>query len=63
MVSVIRRWIVDQLMLGEFASYRDVCRKSVWVALKVSLVAYGLISAAISCSTASACCPTISARR
>ena len=42
MVSVIRRWIVDQLMLGEFASYRDVCRKSVWVALKVSLVAYGL---------------------
>lgn len=42
MVSVIRKWIVDQLMFGEFASYRDVCRKSVWVALKVSLVAYGL---------------------
>ena len=42
MGSVIRKWIVDQLMFGEFASYRDVCRKSVFVALKVSLVAYGL---------------------
>jgi diguanylate cyclase (GGDEF)-like protein len=42
MVSVIRRWIVDQLMFGEFASYRDVCRKSIWVALKVSVLAYGL---------------------
>lgn len=42
MGSVIREWIVDQLMFGEFASYRDVCRKSVWVGLKVSLVAYVL---------------------
>lgn len=42
MVSAIRRWIVDQLMFGEFASYRDVCRKSVWVAFKVAMVAYGL---------------------
>jgi diguanylate cyclase (GGDEF)-like protein len=42
MVSVIRGWIVDQLMFGEFASYRDVCRKSIWVAFKVSLLAYGL---------------------
>lgn len=42
MVSVIRRWVVDQLMFGEFASYRDVCRKSVWVGLKVSVLAYGM---------------------
>ncbi|MDP2122159.1 MAG: GGDEF domain-containing protein [Hoeflea sp.] len=42
MVGMTRSWIVKQLMLGEFSSYRDVCRKSVWVAIKVSLLAYGL---------------------
>ena len=42
MVGWIRNWIVKQLMFGEFSSYRDVCRKSVWVGLKVSLLAYGL---------------------
>lgn len=42
MVGVTRNWIVRQLMLGEFGSYREVCRKSVWVALKVSVLAYGL---------------------
>jgi len=42
MVSIIREWIVSQLLFGEFASYRDVCRKAVWVGFKVSLLAYGL---------------------
>jgi diguanylate cyclase (GGDEF)-like protein len=42
MVAMIRDWIVKQLMFGEFSSYRDVSRKSVWVGLKVSLVAYCL---------------------
>ncbi|WP_417435644.1 GGDEF domain-containing protein [Hoeflea sp.] len=42
MGSVIRGWIVDQLFFGGFASYRDICRKAVWVACKVALVAYGL---------------------
>lgn len=42
MVAMMRDWIVKQLMLGEFSSYRDVCRKSVLVGLKVSLVAYFL---------------------
>lgn len=42
MVAMIRDWIVKQLMFGEFSSYRDVSRKSVWVGIKVSLVAYCL---------------------
>ena len=42
MVGMTRNWIVNQLMLGEFRSYRDVCRKSVLVALKVSVLAYCL---------------------
>lgn len=46
MVGMTRSWIVKQLMLGEFRSYRDVCGKSVWVALKVSLLAYCLNLAA-----------------
>ncbi|WP_052161199.1 GGDEF domain-containing protein [Hoeflea sp. BAL378] len=46
MVGMTRNWIVNQLMLGEFRSYRDVCRKSVLVALKVSVLAYGLNLAA-----------------
>ncbi|MBU4530011.1 MAG: GGDEF domain-containing protein [Hoeflea sp.] len=46
MVGVTRNWIVKQLMLGEFRSYRDVCRKSVWVGVKVSLLAYCLNLAA-----------------
>lgn len=42
MVAMIRDWIIKQLMFGEFSSYADVSRKSVWVGLKVSMVAYGL---------------------
>lgn len=42
MVAMIRDWIVKQLMFGEFSSYRDVSRKSVWVGLKVALVAYSM---------------------
>lgn len=42
MVGLARAWIVRQLMFGGFDSYRDVCRKSVWVSLKVSALAYGL---------------------
>ena len=42
MTGMVRNWIVRQLMLGEFGSYQEVCRKSVWVALKVSVLAYGL---------------------
>ena len=42
MGHMIREWIVRQLLFGEFQSYRDVCRKSVWVSFKVSLLAYGL---------------------
>ncbi|OCW58577.1 GGDEF domain-containing protein [Hoeflea olei] len=39
MVGIVRNWILKQLMVGEFRSYRDVGRKSVWVALKVSVLA------------------------
>jgi diguanylate cyclase (GGDEF)-like protein len=42
MVGKIREWIVKQLLFEEFASYSDVSRKSVWVGVKVSLLAYGL---------------------
>lgn len=42
MVGLARTWIVKQLMFGGFDSYRDVCRKSVWVALKLSALAYCL---------------------
>lgn len=42
MVGVIRNWIVKQLLLGEFSSYGDVCRKSVLVGLKAAALAYGL---------------------
>ncbi|MEQ8480322.1 MAG: GGDEF domain-containing protein [Hoeflea sp.] len=42
MIAVARNWIVKQLELGEFQSYGDVCRKSVPVGLKVSLLAYGI---------------------
>jgi diguanylate cyclase (GGDEF)-like protein len=42
MISVARNWVVKQLELGEFQSYRNVYRKSVTVALKVSLLAYGI---------------------
>jgi len=42
MVRIIREWIVNQLLFGEFASYSDVCRKAVWVGGKVSLLAYSL---------------------
>lgn len=42
MIAVARNWIVKQLELGEFQSYGDVYVKSVPVALKVSLLAYGL---------------------
>ena len=46
MVGATRKWILKQLFLGEFHSYRDVCRKSVWVGIKVSVLAYGLNLAA-----------------
>ena len=46
MVVVVREWIVKQLLFGEFKSYRDVSRKSVWVGFKVSVLAYGLNLAA-----------------
>lgn len=42
MVGIARRWIIDQLMFGGFESYRDVCRKAVWVSLKLSALAYGI---------------------
>ncbi|MBC7283602.1 GGDEF domain-containing protein [Hoeflea sp.] len=42
MVGMARNWIVKQLLLGEFRSYRDVCGKALWVAIKFSLVAYCL---------------------
>lgn len=42
MVGLARDWIVNQLLFGEFSSYRDVCRKSVWVGLKISVLAFGL---------------------
>jgi len=42
MKRMAREWIVDQLLFGDFASYRDVCRKSVWVGFKVAVLAYGL---------------------
>lgn len=41
-MRIIREWIINQLLFGEFASYRDVCRKAVWVGCKVSMFAYGL---------------------
>ena len=42
MIAVARNWIIKQLELGEFQSYCDVYRKSVPVAIKVSLLAYGI---------------------
>ncbi|WP_422371052.1 GGDEF domain-containing protein [Hoeflea sp.] len=42
MIAVARNWVVKQLELGEFQSYGDVYRKSLPVALKVSLLAYGI---------------------
>jgi diguanylate cyclase (GGDEF)-like protein len=42
MAGRIQDWIVRQLAFGEFSSYKDVCRKSVWIGAKVALVAYGL---------------------
>lgn len=42
MVGLVRNWIVNQLLFGEFSSYRDVWRKSVWVGLKVCVLAFGL---------------------
>ena len=42
MVGFARRWIVNQLLFGGFASYGDVCRKAIWVGVKVSVLAYGL---------------------
>ena len=46
MVGMVRNWILKQLMMGEFSSYRDVGRKSVWVAIKISVLALGLNLAA-----------------
>jgi diguanylate cyclase (GGDEF)-like protein len=46
MVDMTRKWIVKQLLLGEFSSARDVWRKAPWVGLKVSVLAYALNLAA-----------------
>ncbi|MEM5474358.1 GGDEF domain-containing protein [Hoeflea sp. AS60] len=46
MVGATRKWIVKQLLLGEFSSERDVWRKAPWVGLKVSMLAYALNLAA-----------------
>ena len=46
MVDMTRKWIVRQLLLGEFSSYRDVWHKSPWVGLKVSALAYAFNLAA-----------------
>jgi len=42
MVGFARRWIIDQLMFAGFESYNDVCRKAVWVSLKLATLAYGI---------------------
>lgn len=46
MVGMTRKWIIRQLTLGEFDSHRHVWRKAIWMAGKISVLAYGLNLAA-----------------
>lgn len=46
MVGMTRNWIIRQLTLGEFDSHRHVWRKAIWMACKITLLAYGINLAA-----------------